>query len=569
MTAAIDRAPAAGASRSPRNGITALACLLVAAAILAWTVREVAQAYTAVPFQDQWDNIWWWRDILDRGLTTAYLFSQHNEHRIFFPRLVFLSDLKWFGGRNILNLAAIGIFQFAGAAFFLAAGRSASRGATGYLASAAAASLLFCLVQWQNLVWGFQVQFVAVYAAAAWALYLYSRATAKLDAAGLAALAGAIVLLVFATFNMANGLFAGAVMVLLSLLTRRGALPAVVAAAATAVLVAIYLHGYRPVPGHTPASLALQQPAQYLTYLLVFLGNVWAFGSPKAGLVMGAAGVLLTLAMAVEVVRQGRRIGRAPLALAGVVCFVGVSAAITALGRMTFGIEQALSSRYTTPGCYFWAAQAVFWGLRAVDWSAWPRRAVNAALVLGLVGIVFVQWAALPQVADFRARVLIGASAMFGDVPDQAAELSLYPDPSRVEDLTPFLRAQHLSIFAGDAPPPRGAAFAGPLRPADRCRGSFDLLTARDAKGDVRMASGWGWDTQARRRMGRVLLVTDGRVAGVGLGGVSRHDVSKAIRQVRDSNTGWIGTTATRPDAPMIAYGLLADGSLCELGRKP
>src|SRR5581483_2434605 len=79
----------------------------------------VVRSYTPTPFWDQWWIIHAWKDILQSGLSFDYLFSQHNEHRILFPKLVFLADLQWFQGRDILNRAAIGLAQVLGAALFI------------------------------------------------------------------------------------------------------------------------------------------------------------------------------------------------------------------------------------------------------------------------------------------------------------------------------------------------------------------------------------------------------------------------------------------------------------------
>jgi hypothetical protein len=540
--------------------------------LLAWTVHDIVATYSAVPFNDQWANIWWWRQILKDGLTWSYLFSQHNEHRILFPRLVFLADLKWFQGRDILNLVAIGLIQLSAAAFYLKAADVRRLRPLGVLGAATAVGLMVCLLQWENFFWGFQVQFVGVYAAGAWAIYLFCLASKEPGRMHWPTLLGALAMLTLATFNMANGVFAGIAMVLVSVVTRRGLKAALVAAAATAVLVAIYLHGYQPVANHSPPALAIQHPGRYLSYVAAYLGNTWAQTDLIRAQVMGLIGVALTAAMAVTVFRDG---GRHPgrTALFGLVLFVGMSAAVTSLGRLSFGVEQALSSRYVTPTSHFWAAQALFWAVTAQDSRSMVRKlAVGSAVGLAFIMLFPLQKLGHEQVLGTRERIEIGTSVMLSGVPDEAAMRQIYPEASMVEDLAPFLREQRLSVFADDPGYLAGSAFARKVTAPDEhvCRGALDRLNPEPDGGRGWRADGWGWDLKRRGAFHHIVLVDDtGHVVGVaGTGGTPRGDVRKAVREVWALDSGWVASAIRGSGREVVAYGLTRDGRACELVRK-
>ncbi|WP_165837225.1 hypothetical protein [Phenylobacterium hankyongense] len=542
------------------------------ALMLAWTVHDIVATYSAVPFNDQWANIWWWREILKNGLTWSYLFSQHNEHRILFPRLVFLADLKWFQGRDILNLVVIGLIQLGAAAFYLTAADLRRLRPLGVLGAATAVGMMVSLLQWENFFWGFQVQFVGVYAAGAWAIYLFCVASEESGGVRWPTLLGALAVLTLATFNMANGVFAGIAMVLVSVVTRRGLKAALIAAVATAVLTAIYLHGYQPVAFHSPPSLAIQHPGRYLSYVAAYIGNTWAQDSVIRAQVMGLVGVALTAAMVVAVYRDGgRHPGRA--ALLGVVLFIGMSAAATSLGRLIFGVEQALSSRYVTPTSHFWAAQALFWALTAQDSRSIARKlAVGAAVGLAFIMLIPLQKLGRDQVLGTRERIELGASVLLSSAPDEAAMKQIYPEASMVEDLAPFLREQRLSVFADDPGYVVGAPFALKVTaPEERvCRGAFDRLNPEPQGGAGWRADGWGWDRKRRSIFHHIVLVDDtGHVVGVaGPGGTPRGDVRKAVRQVRTLDSGWVASAIRGSGREVVAYGLTRDGRACELGRK-
>jgi hypothetical protein len=108
--------------------------------------------------------------------------------------------------------------------------------------------------------------------------------------------------------------------------------------------------------------------------------------------------------------------------------------------------------------------------------------------------------------------------------------------------------------------------------------GSFDVLdTAPNPPADVEpppatpawRALGWGWDVRARRTFERVIVVdSTGAVIGIGVSGLKRLDVPKALRQVSTPISGW--TVSMNHGAPgaVVVYGITAAGAACELGRK-
>lgn len=562
--------------------------LLVPVWFAVWAGHDMWLTYSPTPFNDQWANVYWWREAPKSGWL-SYMFSQHNEHRIFFPRLVFLADWKWFQGRDGLNIVVIGLIQLAGGAFFLKAGQPRRAGALGLLGLAVALGLIFSLMQWENLFWGFQVQFVGVYAAAAWGLYLFCAGAGEPGNVRWGLLAGAMALLVLATFNMANGVFAGAAMVAVGLVTRRSRAAILTAAVSTIVLLAIYLHGYHPVSYHSPPSLALRHPGRYVTYVAAYLGNIWAPGRPAPAALLGLMGGASVLAMLLVLLRSGAR-DPARSALLGVALFVGLSAAVTSLGRLIFGVEQALASRYMTPTAYFWAAQLLFWTLTAErsiadgvtlhrSPAAWTitvqrnRAALAQAGLLVVLSLFLVRLIELQRLGDAqllatRQGIQLASSAIVGGIDDDDALKGIYPDPKFIRDLLPFIRQTHVTDFADPPPATVGAPFTRAIAPKDACRGAFDSLTPAHDGGKAWRAIGWGWDLQGHRAPPDVVLVDDtGRVLGVGLSGLERDDVKKAVRQVSSRMSGWIGSINRGAGRQVIAYGITAQGPACELGR--
>jgi hypothetical protein len=165
--------------------------------------------------------------------------------------------------------------------------------------------------------------------------------------------------------------------------------------------------------------------------------------------------------------------------------------------------------------------------------------------------------------------VLLGTSAVLGDVEDKDALQALFPFEGRVHELVPYLRAQHISLFAEPPAAVVGAPLAQPLAPAGACVGSFDVLQPSPQADGAWRATGWGWDSRAGKPFHRLALVDgSGRVVGIGVSGLLRPDVRRAVRQVSDRGAGWTASVPRGQGGALIAYGLTADGHACEIGRK-
>lgn len=109
-----------------------------------------------VPFQDEWGLV----PVLTgrQPITLGFLWAQHNDHRIFLPRLLYFALLKLSGGdfRSVMLFNAVALGALAFAMIWVA---RRVRGQTSY----ADAFFPLALLHWghyENILWSFQVQFV-------------------------------------------------------------------------------------------------------------------------------------------------------------------------------------------------------------------------------------------------------------------------------------------------------------------------------------------------------------------------------------------------------------------------
>ena len=128
---------------------------------IAVALHMVVASYSSLPYWDGWDEV----NIAALGVnpfSPAWLWQQHNEHRLVIPKLFLAVDLRVFGSRQVFLLSSIFVIQLLHLILLSWSMRVLGgwRGALWRTGVGLAAFCLFCPAQWENLVWGFQVCFV-------------------------------------------------------------------------------------------------------------------------------------------------------------------------------------------------------------------------------------------------------------------------------------------------------------------------------------------------------------------------------------------------------------------------
>lgn len=550
-----------------------LAALLFAAWMVADTLRSVVPLWSPLPWFDEWATVRLLGAVQagERSLADV-LFSQHNEHRILVPRLVFFADDLLFGGRGRLSLCAIVLVQALHAALFgslLASARPASPGR--WAVACVVVAIMFSLRQAENFTTGFQLQFVGVFAGATLAFVLFGLAVSRARAGQplAPALLASFAAVLATAFTMANGLAAAYVVVGLAAAARLRARLVLLCAACALLLTAVYLWGYQPVAHHSRPADSLRHPLAVLAYVAAYLGSLWTSGPVARAEAVGALGMVATVAVGWRILRD-RRPPPAALALFGVMLFVGVAAAVTASGRLEFGVAQALSSRYATGSAAFWAAHLTYWWRepplrpRRDTIAAHPQAAgagrVGLAMLAGLLCFALAreQRAAKPQMAAQSFALAESTDLLLVGLHDPAVLGRSAWAADDVERLSRVLADDHLSIFATPEAAALGhsiAALGAPASP-DPCGGDVSALADPAlGTGGVRV-SGLAFYGPQRRLLRRILIADDtGRVVGLASGAVPGAPRST-----------WRGVAVARGGARLTAYGLMPDGDVCRIG---
>lgn len=475
----------AAALRPPRAlRLLNLVAWMLALWTLLTTIAATVMAYSALPYEDEWDT---WLGYLRHGYSLGWFFALHNDHRIAAPRVLFAIDHVAFGGQRWFLLVSSFVLQglLALLLWRLAKPAAARDRHQNRVLGAAIVCCLFSAQQALNFYWGFQVQFFMVYAAGAAALFALLRSAAAASAPRRAAwFAGSLLLAAICTYSMANGVLIWPILLLVAVWLKVPWPGLALAAAGSVLLPSIYFHGWHAstldatAPLGRIAIFALANLGAPLVPLLSLLGagsglSVLATALAGAALLAGTAGAWISLW------RNRGRFSRERAILLHFALFVAAASFAIASGRSHLPLDAAFRSRYITPPYIFWVCLLIL---------AWPRLrcwrppAAHALVCAALfLGIAFHQTAKLREAAAFGAGAHRGEAAVADGVSDPAAWPFVFRSPAEAAPAVDYLRVHRLSIFAAEWTHWPGQPLTSRFaigRNADACQGSFEETTA-------------------------------------------------------------------------------------------
>ena len=420
----------------------------LAAAVLPWALLAALVARNAldVPLIDQWSFVPHIERFYTGTLTAADLWSQHGEHRLIFPRLIMLG-LSNVTGWNVLYEIALDVLLATATFFLLARILRRDLSATGKPAPVwlwfVLSLAVFSLAQWENWLWGWQMQvFLNVLFATA-TIAVLRRTPLEWKTLAAAALLGFV-----ATYSFGNGLLVwpiGMVLVALAPEVRgRRWIHLLGWAFVSLAVIGSYLAGFRG-GAAPPLETILIRPIAYLRYVTTFLGSPLASFSGSAwpprdtgvAAVVGTAGVLLLVVATAKALRRPR--AEWPLGSLALAAYALASGLVVSVARFTFGTPNALASRYTTVSSLFWIGTiGVVWSVAAIRER--PARRLWAGAVGAIATLLIVS--SLYSIPIFPARraMLLPARAEMARGEDVAMLQRLHPEIQQVRYALPVFR---------------------------------------------------------------------------------------------------------------------------------
>lgn len=298
-----------------------------------------------VPYGDQWELVPFFKEFHEGDLSFADFWNQHNEHRILFPRMLMLvlavvSDWNIRYELYLNLLLGLGIFVIT---LMLLKKSLVYVSRWSFVAGSILLSLIvFSPTQWENWLWGWQIQwFLAVFGVvlAVWALSGWPWVPWQ---GFIVAVLGGVV----ATYSLASGFFVWICCIPLFLVrtTISRLLPLWIGIGGL-ITYLYYMRYHKPIH-HPPLTSFMDHPIAFVEYVFTFLSS-----SLFAGRGTLLVGPLLAIAFVVSILYlfvRHRTIFFAALPWVSLAGYALLSGAAIAVTRVGFGVHQAMASRYTT-----------------------------------------------------------------------------------------------------------------------------------------------------------------------------------------------------------------------------
>jgi hypothetical protein len=453
---------------------------LVPLAFLIWVVVHYA---VAVPFMDQWDMVPLLEKTYHGELTFHDLWAQHNEHRPVFPQLIMLLLARLTHWNIHYELAvnislALGIFAVFAYQVKITGRR---RGIARLPGTIPAISLIvFSVSQYENWLWGWQLQMFLNLLAVAGGIVLLANDTFRWWKFAAAALLGIV-----ATYSFANGVLFWPIGLLLLLIVKTGAGKRRAATAGWILIGALtlgtYFHHYLKPENHSPINLVFKTPVEYVVFVFRYLGTICAQvlgGTVGDVSAEGDFAFIFGLAVTVATGWAGWTLLRKKIAgpgtllpYFGLILYSVGSALVTGVGRLGFGTDQALASRYSTMVVPLWVSLVVLLillrtvgdrAMKANPARKWHHKrpallgyrpiagglllAAISMLVLGSV-CATVGAKALSQMQTSGRNSLLNVAANPASETDYQGLGAIYAWPAIVMERYPILVKHQLSLF--------------------------------------------------------------------------------------------------------------------------
>ena len=399
------------------------------------------------PVVDEWDGAaTLFEKMADGTLGFGDFFAQHNEHRIFFPRLIFfgLGRLTHWNVQAelwvIWLLALLCLFNI-----WQVARQTSSRHMFWLLFAASA--LLFSPLAVANFLWGFQIGFLlplTCITAGIWAAYLRHPVNFLV----------AMLLCTICTFSIASGFSSWLVTAPLLLFAQAQSSASrkwwIVWFSLFSLELLAYFWGYKNPPNHPPPWWFLFHPLTASQYILLFVGGPFTFGTNLPPDLLGLATGALLLVMLLIAGRYvwSKRSDRSLLGDAlpwlMLAMVTTTSAILIMIGRAGFGPGQARASRYVQFAVMLPIALVALTPLVYRHWapsaSTAVRRVVKGVLTAATIPFIFLTcsgflaglslWPVSRQLRTY-GKTLVS----FINVVPEPEELarSVFPIPGRVK----------------------------------------------------------------------------------------------------------------------------------------
>ncbi|HIJ64451.1 MAG TPA: hypothetical protein HPP77_00765 [Candidatus Hydrogenedentes bacterium] len=316
--------------------------------------------------------------------------------------------------------------------------------------------LLFSLVQWECWLIGWNLfVFMNVFAVVT-GIMLLAEPKCRWSHWAAAASLGLV-----ATFSQGNALafwFIGVLILLLVPAENRKKQAARMAGwiVISAIVISLYFYDSPRPANDIPVREALARPAQYVQYVLIYLGASPVNFSKTGHTVAGALGLACWAGL---IWRLNRKHG---IRIAALTPFIAIglyavaAAGLTGLARVPrFGPLQATSSRYTSFSVWLWISVVILFALALAhekEASSGTEKTGSQSILHLAPIVVIAAFFLISSACSYwyfiqKEPILARARAELFTLEDEGLIRRLHPSPELVREYVPMLREHSLSVF--------------------------------------------------------------------------------------------------------------------------
>jgi hypothetical protein len=495
-----------------------------------------------VVYCDAWDILPIFEKYYAGSLTFSDLYAQVNAHRFFFPRLIMLSLGILTGYNNLVEMYVVIIFfVLVLALLFLAFKRQFNIKTTAWW-FVPVPFLVFSLVQYENMLFGVQLSWALAQLAGVLTLYLISLLpqatnTKTRHLIFLAALMGATV----ASFSVVMGLWLWFLGVMLIAIIREKRVKIYYLGIWAVVGVGewfFYFLNFKN-QGHPNPFYVMIEPLRFIQYVVTSLGGSLFWDIETASIAGALIVVLLSICLFLLLKNKRFRENSFWIALAG---FSILTMITIAIGRASHGVDQGLSSRYTSFSLL--AVIAVYFMF--LDFYNQERSFLTGAGVALLIGFII-----LSVPLSYLKGYIVGNHSRhqrereafilytYESQPDELLK-KLHPGRLPIRKNALFLQQKGYNVFSQPskfwevsyltnlpvvASPPTFAVETINDRELVPAKLS---LTIKNSSGFI-MVRGWAVDSKAQKPAAAVYLEIDGKLYPAFLG-LYRKDIKERFQ---------------------------------------
>jgi hypothetical protein len=438
--------------------------LLISIVPIFYLVSVVDHCRVDVPFGDQWDFIPLLEKSYQGEVSFADLTAQHNEHRLLFPRIIMLSLAhltSWRISAELYTIVLIAIAMFVVFSFQLRSTIKQYKTSNLVWALPVISLIVFSFNQWENWVWGWQVQILlSVFSVVSGFVLLSAPDTRRWK------FITAVFLGIVAIYSFANGILYWIIGLAVLCLkpahryTRKNGkwFDLGIWSISACLVVLSFMINYRAPANHPSMWSFLNQPLEYVQYVFKYIGG--ALAGPKGAFWVGAAGILIYI-LILGWFLYSKLDFQIILPYVAISLYSIGSAMLSGIGRIGFGSDQAMSPRYATFSNLFWVVLVVMFFLLienmesgVIEGILRTSRSLNKTIVYSILFIIVGLAVRHSYLGTFyaieRKTYLTPARTELLKEENQDDELlkRLYPPGAfMVKDKMPILKRLKTSVF--------------------------------------------------------------------------------------------------------------------------